>query len=620
MSFQTIKRILIVLICFFSYSLLQSYLVGEVSLVFAQDTFNGKARKLKSEGDELSKAGKYREAIEKYEEAIGIEPDYWNAHNNMGNAFLELGENYEAIKKYEDTIRLKPDSFIPYNNMGNAYTALKKYENALVSYETAARIKPDLSAIRNNMGNCYIELKRFEEAVGSLKEALRLDKNNYDAMYNLGISYYALERYSDAITAYKKAIKLNPNDGDAYLNMGDSYDRVEEGVLAIKYTKKAKKIFASKSQMKKVSKAGKNLRRFYNKYGDNTNPKRVQKPDEREKVQGEEQEQSKGSKGTGFLLGQSKYVITNNHVVEGANSLFVNFFTGEKVRAKIVAQDQRNDVGILKLARRPRTAMGNIVLGDSNKVEMGQKVFTVGYPMSQLLGKKPKYSEGTINSTTGYFDDPGLFQITVPIQPGNSGGPLFNNDGEVIGITTSSFTNIKAVELTGTIPQNVNFAVKSLYVRALLQIVPDFDVLKLGVKPVPVSPKNDLSGFIKRVKNNIVLIDASIDNSLPEFVEEENEKPTVTVDRSETDLEEKIRLAKARQDEINDRFKTLEEMEKIEESIFPVDEKIKAVQKFLEDYPDRNPKLEEAQNMLKRLMKNNAAKKRFIPFSVPQLN
>ena len=89
---------------------------------------------------------------------------------------------------------------------------------------------------------------------------------------------------------------------------------------------------------------------------------------------------------------------------------------------------------------------------------MGERVFTIGYPVSRILGKNPKYAEGAISSTTGIGDNPKMFQITVPIQPGDSGGPLFNDKGEVIGITTASLDALKVFNIIETIPQNFNFA------------------------------------------------------------------------------------------------------------------------------------------------------------------
>jgi S1-C subfamily serine protease len=573
------KKIVAILFCILHISLLDGLWINKTNLAFAEDTTTGQPRELKEEGTRFAKAGKLQQAIDKYKEAIRLKPDYSKAYNNWGNILNRQNKYYEAIEKFKKAIQLDPNDPGPYSNMGTSYNMLKQYDEALTHYKKAVSLDPDMDRLHNNLGNCYINLNRFEEAILSLKEAVRLGGER----------------------------------PEIYFNIVRAYDKLDDGYLALKFMKEAKRIYRSQGNMEKVSEVGKRLRYLYNKYGDNPKPK-DREGQAKSPEQGEERELGTG---TGFLLGASKYVVTNYHVIEGANSIFVNFFMGEKIRAKVVAQDEKNDVAILLLSKRPKSAAGNIVLGDSSKVEMGQKVFTIGYPMSTVLGKKPKYSEGIINSTTGYYDDPSLFQITVPIQSGNSGGPLFNMDGQVIGVTTSTFSTVKAARMTGTLPQNLNFAVKSLYVRALLQTVSGFSVSKIGIEPVPISPKNDLSSFIKKAKNNIVLIETAIDNSLPEFVEEDNPVLTNTVDRG-TDLKEKVRLAKLREVEINERFKTLVEMEALEDSVFSVEDKRKEIQKFLGDFPNRNPKLEEVKKMLNRLKEGREEIKRFIPFTRPQ--
>ncbi len=581
MNGKNTKIIVAILFCFLHISLIDGLWGNKTNLAFAEDTTTGQPRELKEEGTRLAKAGKLQQAIEKYKEAISLKPNYPNAYNNWGIILNIQKKYYEAIDKFKKAIQLDPNDPATYTNMGNSYLKLKQYDEALPHYKKAVILKPDMGVLHNNLGNCYLNLNRYEEGIASLKEA----------------------------------IKLNKTSAEIYENIAQAYDKLGEGYLAIKYIKEAKRIFRSNGKMERVSKAGKRLRHLYNKYGDNPKPK---DREEQAKSPGQGREGELGT-GTGFLLGASKYVVTNHHVIEGANSIFVNFFMGEKIRAKVVAQDKKNDVAILLLSKRPKSATGNIVLGDSNRVEMGQKVFTVGYPMSSILGRKPKYSEGIINSTTGYLDDPGLFQITVPIQPGNSGGPLFSENGQVIGVTTSSFSTVAAARITGALPQNLNFAVKSLYIRALLQTVSGFSASKIGIEPVPISPKNDLSNFIKSAKNNIVLIETAIDNSLPEFVEVDDDVHISTANPEKPSaLKEKIRLAKLRETEIKDRFKTLQEMEALEDSVFSVEDKRKEIQKFLDAFPNRNPKLEEAKKMLSRLKGRGEEIKRFIPFTRPQ--
>ena len=211
--------------------------------------------------------------------------------------------------------------------------------------------------------------------------------------------------------------------------------------------------------------------------------------------------------GTGFLFGSKDYVITNWHVVKGANSIVAKFTDGQTVKAVVVAKDPKNDIAILKLAQASPLSATPIKLGDSSSARMGENVFTIGYPASKIMGEQPKYSKGVINAVTGLKDDPTFFQVSVPIQPGNSGGPLFNERGEVIGITTSSLS-LLAIDAMGAIPQNVNYAIKSSFVKNLLSTIPDLMLSNTNIVVVPKDSENSLPNFIEQVSKNIVLIEA----------------------------------------------------------------------------------------------------------------
>jgi S1-C subfamily serine protease len=210
--------------------------------------------------------------------------------------------------------------------------------------------------------------------------------------------------------------------------------------------------------------------------------------------------------GTGFLFSSKDYVITNWHVVKGASSIVAKFINGQTVEAVVVAKDLKNDIAILKLANASPLSATSIKLGDSSAARMGEKIFTIGYPAFKIMGEKPKYSEGVINAVTGLKDDPAFFQVSVPIQPGNSGGPLFNERGEVIGMTTASLSPL-ASDAMGAIPQNVNYAIKSSFVKNLLSTIPDLMLSNTNIVVVPKESGNSLPNFIEQVSKNIVLIE-----------------------------------------------------------------------------------------------------------------
>mgnify|MGYP000291097047 CR=1 FL=1 len=107
-------------------------------------------------------------------------------------------------------------------------------------------------------------------------------------------------------------------------------------------------------------------------------------------------------------------------------------------------------------------------LGDDRNIRLGASIITLGYPLSTVLSTFPKVTEGTISSLAGIMDDSRYLQISAPIQPGNSGGPLLDKSGVVIGVVAASLNERLMVEATGSIPQNVNFAIKTGPLKSFL--------------------------------------------------------------------------------------------------------------------------------------------------------
>jgi S1-C subfamily serine protease len=214
--------------------------------------------------------------------------------------------------------------------------------------------------------------------------------------------------------------------------------------------------------------------------------------------------------GTGFLFGSQDYIITNYHVVKGTIEVTVKFLNGESINAEVIATDTQNDVAVLKLTKSPDFQSREMKFGDSSRVRMGDKVFTIGYPSINIMGFKPKYTEGVISAVTGIKDNPTVFQTTVPIQPGNSGGPLFNDKGEVVGLTTSSLS-LLAIESMGAVPQSVNYAVKSSFVKKIIGTVPEALLSNRGIVVVPTE-SNSRADFIEAISKNVVLIVSSQPN------------------------------------------------------------------------------------------------------------
>lgn len=173
------------------------------------------------------------------------------------------------------------------------------------------------------------------------------------------------------------------------------------------------------------------------------------------------------SYGTGFIIKDS-IVVTNSHVVNGKSKITLVLNDGSQVMAGILAEDTHNDIALLK-SDLLQNYKGLYI--SKTPIRSGSKVFTVGFPHPDVMGIEPKTADGIVNSLTGVANDPRLMQISIPVQSGNSGGPVMNMNGEVVGIVVSKLNAAKMLSKTGDVTQNVNYAIKLPYLTALLDTV-----------------------------------------------------------------------------------------------------------------------------------------------------
>ncbi len=187
------------------------------------------------------------------------------------------------------------------------------------------------------------------------------------------------------------------------------------------------------------------------------------------------------STGTGFFVTDDGYLVTCEHVVDGAKAFNVRI-AGASLPAKLVVESKAIDVALLKVNGSFRA----LPVAAESRVKLGDSVFTIGFPNPEVQGVEPKLTRGEISSLAGIQDNPRYFQISVPVQPGNSGGALVDEYGNVVGIVAARLDDIAAYESSGALPQNVNYAVKGSLVRAFLDRVPE---LRRKLK-APRSAKN----------------------------------------------------------------------------------------------------------------------------------
>lgn len=163
------------------------------------------------------------------------------------------------------------------------------------------------------------------------------------------------------------------------------------------------------------------------------------------------------SSGTGFVVGPDR-VLTNHHVINGCNRVLVRTPDGRSLGALPTARvDVQRDLALLAVPGNPGPALP--FRGDP-AVRRGEAVVTYGFPLATLLSSGPTLTTGEVSALSGVADDQARFQMSAPVQPGNSGGPLLDRHGNVVGVVVAKLNAALVAARTGDIPQNVNFAIK----------------------------------------------------------------------------------------------------------------------------------------------------------------
>ena len=196
--------------------------------------------------------------------------------------------------------------------------------------------------------------------------------------------------------------------------------------------------------------------------------------------------------GSGFLLTADGYFVTSNHIIHDADSVYVQSNKGEVYKARVVFADQSHDLAFLQLCDDSafRTLPPVPYSFESHSSDLGERVFTLGYPREEIV-----YGEQYLRSGTGYGGDSTAYQVAIGVNPGNSGGPLLDEKGTVIGIISGKQTT----------SEGVSFAIKSNYLLDALNAIP---VDSLKGQPLRLTRKNLLVNLprkqqIKRIQDYV---------------------------------------------------------------------------------------------------------------------
>jgi TPR repeat protein len=341
---------------------------------------------------------------------------------------------------------------------------------------------------------------------------LAAEQGDASAQYNLGVSYdngYGVPADSaEAVKWYRLAAEQA--HASALFNLGVSYAN-GQGVLAsgaaaaenyykagLAFQKQAKKeeallcverihnleadltvpnIFSADKLLRIVSGSGK---------AEQSTADRASPP------------QNPAAFGTGWITAEG-YVVTNFHVVDGHKSIAILLADDTQLTAELALVDKANGLALLLPEDTKSIPVGLPLAG--KETSTGTTVFTVGYPHPDLMGSEVKLTNGIISARSGLGGDIRVYQISVPMQAGNSGGPLLNMAGEVVGVVVSKLDAATVFEWAGELRENVNYAIKVEYLRPLIEsaghIRPPL-ALDTGV--------DDLVNLVERVKTSVVFV------------------------------------------------------------------------------------------------------------------
>lgn len=221
------------------------------------------------------------------------------------------------------------------------------------------------------------------------------------------------------------------------------------------------------------------------------------------------------STGSGFFVSEQGHFVTNHHVIDGATEFSIRTPDGRIHRARVIKADPGTDLALLKVDVGQFKPLN---ITTSVGIRRGETVYTLGFPQIQIQGLEPKLTEGSISSLSGMADDPKTFQISNPIQPGNSGGPLFTEDGQIVGVVVSTLSSNYMQKTFGTTPQNVNYAIKS---SLLMEFLAGHNI---GTNPKPRTASTKKTEVIAQVEQSLGLVIAST-NTLASTSREDKRSP-----------------------------------------------------------------------------------------------
>lgn len=434
--------------------------------------------------------GPSRVAIGVCRTAATLAPLDVRLHIRLGDALAAAGEDKAALEAYHDAMRLAPDSAGAWFGAARVLDRSGDRAGALQYYRAYARLTPRDADGPEITGWLLLDLGKPAEALDAFREAARRDPTAAGGGYGTGLALVALGRPAEATEALQGAVSVAPGNAGAWGALARIAAEAGKEQEAVSNWERALAVDGAYFQSRADER--RQWQRLARRTGPQapaavapralaaggTSPGRVAGPSipgavatrvSPASLGGERARASVvfigGSTGTGFVVGARGYVLTNRHVVRGCEGVRVRPDGGVPRAATVVAIDADDDLALL----RTDTTFTNVAAFRGGRaVRAGEAVIAIGFPLSGLLADEAHVTTGSISALAGLYNDLHELTISTPVQPGNSGGPLLDAYGTVVGVVVMKLNARTVQESTGDLPQNVNFAIRSEVVREFL--------------------------------------------------------------------------------------------------------------------------------------------------------
>ncbi|NLE06245.1 MAG: trypsin-like peptidase domain-containing protein [Crenarchaeota archaeon] len=365
------------------------------------------------------------------------------AQKNVKNYSYVEGYNESKAKSYFNSATLDPIEGIWQSTDGFKYSIEKD-----VDYGTRSSNKYRVIILNNNSGNNFWKVTYIKSFI---------EKTAVESVFNM-------EYYTNSSEGGNLSIQsiIGILEGDA--------------LFTFNYIKNSYTGFSYKVMLVKLYPASKSANS-----NDNTTIKKEK------------------STGTGFAISSDGFIVTNYHVIENATSIKVKGINGSFTKAysaKVIQSDKNNDLAIIKIDDYSFSSLGIIPYTiKSLSANVGENIFVLGYPLTATMGEEIKLTNGIISSKSGFQGDITSYQMTAPIQPGNSGAPMFDKDGNVVGIVNAKHYGA----------ENAGYAIKTSYLMNLVDAAPS----SINLPSINTLKGKQLTDQVSVIKKYVYIIEVN---------------------------------------------------------------------------------------------------------------